>query len=237
MRWPGARVSFLFFLEEAGLIIARRGAEGLDMARIRRRLFVLIITVAVWPRPAFATTIGIDGSTLIFTAGPSEAGDDVIQISTTSTDLLVSGYPTVDIQTSICTPAGGGVRCSLGSFTLAAFMSGAGDDVINASAVFGLDLFLSGGDGNDILLGGAGNDTLKGGAGDDVLLGGAGVNLLYGGAGFDVVLDGLEVDGDGPPDPTLPQAPTEVPEPATLTLMGLGLGATILRRRSRRILG
>ena len=68
-----------------------------------------------------------------------------------------------------------------------------GDDVEDASTVSvgAIQLTLSGGDGNDVLLGGAGNDTLLGGGGDDVLLGGPGSDTLDGGEGDDVVIDSL----------------------------------------------
>ena len=69
----------------------------------------------------------------------------------------------------------------------------AGDDVLDASglAADAIQLTLSGGDGDDVLLGGAGNDTLLGGNGDDVLIGGAGQDILDGGPGDNVVLDSL----------------------------------------------
>lgn len=51
----------------------------------------------------------------------------------------------------------------------------------------GADNWLSGGDGNDVLLGAAGADSLAGGAGNDNLSGGAGADALDGGAGTDTV--------------------------------------------------
>lgn len=67
-----------------------------------------------------------------------------------------------------------------------------GDDVITASGLQpGIQLTLSGGDGNDILIGGNGNDTLLGGNGDDILLGGGGQDILDGGPGNNVVIQGF----------------------------------------------
>jgi len=72
----------------------------------------------------------------------------------------------------------------------------AGDDVIEASGVAAgaIQLTLSGGDGNDVLIGGAGNDILLGGPGDDVLIGGPGIDTLDGGEGDDIEIQ--LVDGN-----------------------------------------
>lgn len=59
-----------------------------------------------------------------------------------------------------------------------------GDDVIVSGA--GNDV-ITGGDGNDYLIGNAGNDRLEGGANSDVLEGGAGADILNGGTGRDKV--------------------------------------------------
>jgi Ca2+-binding RTX toxin-like protein len=67
----------------------------------------------------------------------------------------------------------------------------AGDDIVDAAGLpaGAIQLTLSGGDGDDVLIGGDGNDTLLGGPGDDVLLGGPGNDILDGGAGDNVVID------------------------------------------------
>ena len=68
---------------------------------------------------------------------------------------------------------------------------GAGNDVIDASAMpAAMLLTLNGGDGDDVLIGGAGNNHLVGGAGDDILIGGAGDDVLDGGDGDDVLIGG-----------------------------------------------
>ena len=67
----------------------------------------------------------------------------------------------------------------------------AGDDVLDASGVAtgAIQLTLSGGDRDDVLIGGNGDDTLLGGPGDDVLIGGPGNDSIDGGAGDNVVID------------------------------------------------
>jgi Ca2+-binding RTX toxin-like protein len=65
-----------------------------------------------------------------------------------------------------------------------------GDDVIQASGLFGMQLVANGGDGNDVLIGGLGGSTLSGGNGDDILIGGTGVDVLDGGPGSNVLIPG-----------------------------------------------
>jgi len=187
-------------------------------------LFVLAITFVT---PASAGTIGLNGSTLIFTS--SDAGDSVLVALTSATEVTLSGE-TFDILTPSCSGSITSVHCTLADFNVLAIIEISGDDVVDATGVGSiLDLFISGGEGEDILLGGAGDDILKGGPGDDVLFGGPGDNLLFGGSGGDILIDGIEGDdAQAPPDPTL--APTAVPEPATLLLTGMGLAAPVFRR-------
>lgn len=71
-------------------------------------------------------------------------------------------------------------------------------------------MFLSGGDGRDLLIGGPGPDTLLGGAGDDTLNAGLGNDLIDGGAGVDTAVfsspfaaysfdtDGTVIHANGP---------------------------------------
>jgi Ca2+-binding RTX toxin-like protein len=69
--------------------------------------------------------------------------------------------------------------------------AGAGDDVIDASAIrrgLATQLVLRGGDGNDEIRGSRGADVLLGGAGDDFLLGLGGRDLLIGGTGADLLV-------------------------------------------------
>jgi Ca2+-binding RTX toxin-like protein len=66
---------------------------------------------------------------------------------------------------------------------------GIGDDVVNLSdstIVLG-DLFMDGGEGNDVLWGNAGNDTIDGGRDSDNLIGGPGNDILDGGQDGDVM--------------------------------------------------
>jgi Ca2+-binding RTX toxin-like protein len=65
-------------------------------------------------------------------------------------------------------------------------LAGAGNDLVDASAITTIGVLLNGGLGNDTLIGGAGNDVLIGGPGDDTLIGNDGINLLLGGAGRNV---------------------------------------------------
>jgi len=64
-----------------------------------------------------------------------------------------------------------------------------GDVLISIENVIGTDYndFLTGNNGDNILVGGAGDDTISGGQGNDVLVAGGGVNYVDGGAGNDTV--------------------------------------------------
>ena len=92
----------------------------------------------------------------------------VVKVSGLATDVTISGFEATDRL----------VINGLG-----------GDDVIDASGFTGMQLTLSGGDGDDVLIGSRGNDILQGNAGDDVLIGGGGQDVLDGGTGNNVVIN------------------------------------------------
>lgn len=69
-----------------------------------------------------------------------------------------------------------------------------GNDTVDASGLAGMDLFVLGGGGNDVVFGSAGNDVLSGDAGNDVLAGGGGDDVLFGNAGDDVLDGGAGTD-------------------------------------------
>ena len=178
---------------------------------------------------ALAASIGINGTTLIFTG---DNGNDVFSAASNATQVTIQSSTPVTILTPDCAPSGGGVQCGLGGIDLLAILAEGGDDVIDASSVSSnLNVFLSGGTGEDVLLGGFGNDILKGGPGDDVMLGGPGTNVCFGGGGGDIFLQ-CTVGEVEPPDPTL--APTAVPEPGTLVLLASALAACAAKRRHRK---
>jgi Ca2+-binding RTX toxin-like protein len=201
------------------------------LSRICRRAAIAAVSLVLAAgaaSPASAGPIGISGTTLIVFGS---AADDVIVGFTDGTELTLSGGVAFDIQTSACVGADV-VTCSLAAFDHLAIIAGAGNDTIEMSGIGAiLPVFISGGDGNDVLFGGAGDDILKGGPGDDVLFGGPGTNLLFGGAGDDIMFEGVASEADGPADPTLP---TAVPEPGAGFLLGLGFAALCARTRRRR---
>ncbi|PPC94065.1 MAG: hypothetical protein CTY33_05680 [Methylotenera sp.] len=62
-------------------------------------------------------------------------------------------------------------------------IGGVKDDTLNAQ--YGINTYLSGGRGNDILNGNTGNDTIMGGEGEDQIIGDAGDDAIDGGQGAD----------------------------------------------------
>lgn len=83
---------------------------------------------------------------------------------------------------------------TISNFELARLIGGAGNNLMNASAVTTIDVSLEGGAGNDTLLGGSQNDSLFGSNNNDSLLGGAGNDTLRGGFDNDTLRGGSGVD-------------------------------------------
>jgi Ca2+-binding RTX toxin-like protein len=187
--------------------------------------FVVSMAVAA---PASAGTIGISGTTLVFGADPDEQLG--LMGLTSGTDLFLNGA-IFNIVTPGCVANGAnGVRCPLAGFTTLTIIGSQLDDAIDLSGISGVNAFVAAKDGNDVVVGGHGDDVLTGGKGDDVLIGGPGADSLFGGPGNNVLLDGGGGGTIEPPDPE-PLPLQTVPEPATILLVGLGLGAFIVGRR------
>jgi len=203
-----------------------------NMRPLKKLLVAAMMATAslfVESHPVLAASIGVNGTTLIFTADP---GDDVISATAApgATNVLITGLSSVTILTPDCVPFGGGVSCGLAGIDLLAILGDSGDDVLDGIGITNsLKLFLSGNGGDDILLGGNGADILKGGPGDDVMIGGPGINVCFGGP-TDLMLDCTPGNVE-PPDPTVDVS--DVPEPATLLLVASGMGAYAAKRRRK----
>lgn len=80
-----------------------------------------------------------------------------------------------------------------------------GDDTIDGAAMSGMDLFVQGGAGDDVILGSAFGDVLSGDGGNDVILAGGGNDVAFGGADDDVLDGGADLDTliGGPGDDVL----------------------------------
>lgn len=144
--------------------------------------------VASDPETTSDAAASLDGRNLIVTGGadddsirvqPSADGDEIFVIVSNANGTRVSSFSDGDIDT--INVAGG-----------------AGDDIISLGLV-DRPSFLSGGDGDDVIVGGDGDDTIDGGAGSDLLFGRDaadrfltsddpdGGDYISGGAGSDVV--------------------------------------------------
>jgi Ca2+-binding RTX toxin-like protein len=96
------------------------------------------------------------------------AGDDLVLVASTGGKIAVTGLQAeVTVTHADKTDA-------------LAIIGGAGNDVIDATglAIGKIDLHISGGIGNDIMIGSAGNDTVNGDQGDDIALLGAGNDVF-----------------------------------------------------------
>ncbi|MTH34205.1 hemolysin [Paracoccus limosus] len=82
--------------------------------------------------------------------------------------INAGGSGTVDAQ--------GGVQGHLDFSNFQNFLTGSGNDTIDASGADGIKIFSS--DGNDSIIGSDGNDTLEGGWGADTLIGGKGDDVI-----------------------------------------------------------
>jgi Ca2+-binding RTX toxin-like protein len=144
-----------------------------------------------FPAPAdAAVTSEVQGEKLTVA---SDAAADTITLSVVGGAIAVNG---------------GATALNAGATAEIAVDGGAGNDVVDASALaagnYG-SLSVTGGTGDDTLTGGASADTLNGDAGNDRVIGFRGADTLSGGEGDDVLVwnngDGSDVDnGDAGTD-------------------------------------
>ncbi|MFN7767443.1 MAG: calcium-binding protein, partial [Planctomycetaceae bacterium] len=141
-------------------------------------------------RQLLSMTVSLSGSSVTF-AG--DAANDSLTLTVGATGLLthnlaLGGNLVSEVDLDSATAGEQSLAASnVGSLSISA---GAGNDTIDASAWTGTGLWISGGDGNDIIKGGSGNDNLQGGTGNDVVEGNGGNDNLY----------GDEQSGNGPAD-------------------------------------
>jgi Ca2+-binding RTX toxin-like protein len=139
---------------------------------------------------------------LAVTGGVGDAQPDNVIVNTTNGDDVaivagdVSGVAVLGLAARVNIT---GAEAANDRLTVNAL---AGDDVVEASGVGvgAIQLTLSGGDGNDVLIGGAGDDVLLGGPGDDVLIGGPGNDTLDGADGDDIILQLVRSDAQLAPE-------------------------------------
>lgn len=120
---------------------------------------------------------GPDGAADLIAVNGTEDADDVV-ISLQGGAIVLSGLSaTIRIL---------GFEDGIDQFV---FNGLGGDDTIDGATMSGMDLFVQGGAGDDVIRGSAFNDVLSGDGGNDVILGLGGDDVLFGGADDDV-LDG-----------------------------------------------
>ncbi len=161
------------------------------MARARKPWFAATLAVAgllAVAAPASASTAGLQGDTIVFTAAAGERNTVSVAIQAAGIYLRDSGNAlsagpgcALDSSNEVACPRIGVARISV---TL-----GDGDDAQSASASTGLDLPIAvdGGPGADQLKAMNAGSTLTGGPGADVLQGANGPDALDGGSGDDTI--------------------------------------------------
>ena len=190
-----------------------RGPHAHSRVMRTRLLTLLLATAAALPAAASASTISLEGDTLVVRAAPGEsnwltvAPDDYA-----AGHLLLSDTNQPTSYPATCTPweystfvscetPAGGVRLEAGDRDdkldvmdnlpggLAVTLDGgAGNDVLRGAASTDTADKLLGGDGNDKITGGIGADAIEGGAGDDELDAQEGPDVVHGGDGNDKLL-------------------------------------------------
>jgi Ca2+-binding RTX toxin-like protein len=106
-------------------------------------------------------------------------GNDAVKLTSNGSETIIGGLAaTTHVQHGETTD-------------ILTVFGGAGDDVIDASAIIagGPKLVLNGGDGNDVIVGSTGDDILIGGAGDDILIGNGGHDIFDAGSGNNIVIN------------------------------------------------
>jgi len=132
------------------------------------------------------------GDVFVLTANPDGSGRVLFQRTNLVPFFIdISNIETVNMQTqsgddtiTVGDLSGTGVKTVIAD-------GGVGNDIIDGSAT-GVNLQLTGGDGDDTLIGGRGNDVISGGGGNDNLTGNKGLDTLSGDAGNDTLDDGVK---------------------------------------------
>jgi Ca2+-binding RTX toxin-like protein len=172
--------------------------------RVTRGLLPLVAGGAVLfgiATPAMASTVGVSGDALVFTAGPGEANNAEVEggggIPFTVEDLGAALTPGPG-----CTALGPHrVRCPSVGVGSISFDTGDGADIVIVNSA--VPSTVKGGCSNDVIEGGSsadrligdpmgcpqpGNDSLDGRDGNDVIFGGPGSDTFKGGSGDDLIL-------------------------------------------------
>lgn len=125
--------------------------------------------------------------------GPDGAADFIVIDGTDGADAVTIG---VEDGAIVIEGLGAAIRilnaeAGLDQFLFRGF---GGDDIVDASGLSGIGLFVQGGDGDDVILGSAAADVLSGDGGDDIIFGNDGNDRLFGGSGDDFLDGGANLD-------------------------------------------
>ena len=180
---------------------------------LRRTRWLLAVVLAVftglaYTSPALATTVDIQGSSLLVDDGgagtataaakppktpPGQAKE--VNLISVRFDTVPGNYAVTDTAADItttdpaCADLGKTVTCPSAGITAISVTSGKGNDSITVGSTPAPTVTLNGEDGDDTLTGAsdAAGENLIGDKGNDRMFGGAGPDIFAGGAGFDTV--------------------------------------------------
>ena len=144
---------------------------------------------------AFAGTASVNGTTLVYDAGPGET-NSVSVTRLTPTEYRVGDQVPITAGPGCATEDGSGgvaVTCTSGEpFSAVAVNLGDRPDTAVIGSEVDIAARVDGGDGRDIMTGGGAGDALIGAAGDDAFLGSGGNDSYDAGAGNDTYFQALE---------------------------------------------
>jgi Ca2+-binding RTX toxin-like protein len=143
------------------------------------------IMLLVLAAPARAATVGVSGSSVMFSAAPGEANN--VRVSFGAGNVVIQDTAAPTVGPGCAAAEFNGVNCPRTAGTSIVLRFGDRDDKMSPtpSTPAGTSFRIDGGGGKDVLWGGRGRDNISGGAGNDLLYGQGGKDVVSGGAGKD----------------------------------------------------
>jgi Ca2+-binding RTX toxin-like protein len=175
----------------AALLLRDVGAVRMDLVDVER---IDVLTFGGTDEVRVGDLKGTDLSEVVIDmGGPDGAADSIVIDGTDAADTVTIGVEggAIVIEGLAATIRILGAEAGLDQFLFRGF---GGGDVVDASGLVGIGLFVQGGEGDDVILRSMGRDVLSGDSGDDSILGNAGDDRLAGSSGDDFLDGGAGLD-------------------------------------------